>query len=179
MGELAFSKMVKPADPSFTCGVQSIDSMIRDSYMLCLLKRSYAYEVSAEGRVVAYYRVELRRFENSKFDPPLDEHSIDEYTDLYALHIQYIAVHKDYQKHHIGTAILKHILCSIDTIVSYCPLRLVTIEAFQELISWYERYCFVDLETSKDNPETELMFIDLISEEDIAKIEANDQLYVG
>lgn len=70
MGDLTFTKMTKPADPSFTCGISSIDKMVKDSYFLCLLKRSYAYEVTAEGKVVAYYRIELRRFDNSKFDPP-------------------------------------------------------------------------------------------------------------
>lgn len=178
MGELTFTKMVNPADPSFTCGVESIDRMIRDSYLLCLLRRSYAYEVSAAGKVVAYYRIELRRFENSQFDPPIDEHSIDRYTDLYALHIQYIAVRKDYQGHHIGNAILEHILCSIDNIVCYCPLRLITLEAFQELVEWYERHCFEPLEISRDNPETELMFIDLIPAQDVVKINECDELYM-
>ena len=58
--------------------------------------------------------------------------------DLYALHIQYIAVRKDFQRHHIGDAILKHILRNIGNIVFYCPLRLVTLEAFQELVDWYK-----------------------------------------
>lgn len=178
MGELAFTKMATPVDPSFTCGVASIDQMIRDSYLLCLLKRSYAYEVSAAGKVVAYYRIELRRFDNSQFDPPIEEHSIGRYTDLYALHIQYIAVHKDYQRHHIGNAILEHILCSVDDIVRYCPLRLITIEAFQELVGWYTRHYFEALETSRENPETELMFIDLISAEDMDKINADDQAFL-
>lgn len=70
MGTLTFTKMTRPADSTFTCGVQSIDKMVQDSYFLCLMKRSYAYEVTAEGFVVAYYRIELRRFNNSEFDPP-------------------------------------------------------------------------------------------------------------
>ena len=61
------------------------------------MKRSYAYEVTAEGFVVAYYRIELRRFNNSEFDPPLDEHSLNLYNDLYSIHIQYIAVRQEFQ----------------------------------------------------------------------------------
>lgn len=178
MGDLTFTKMTKPADSSFTCGISSIDKMVKDSYFLCLLKRSYAYEVTAEGKVVAYYRIELRRFDNSKFDPPLDEHSLDLYNDLYALHIQYIAVRKDFQRHHIGDAILKHILRNIGNIVFYCPLRLVTLEAFQELVVWYKKYTFEALAQSQDNPETTLMFLDLVSSEDLDKINALEDAYM-
>lgn len=178
MGDLTFTKMTKPADASFTCGIPSIDQMVRDSYFLCLLKRSCAYEVSAENTVVAYYRIELRRFDNSKFDPPLDEHSIGLYNDLYALHIQYIAVHKKFQGHHIGDAILKHILRNVGDITFYCPLRLVTLEAFQELVPWYQKYTFESLERSVDNPETTLMFLDLISSEDLDKITSIEEAYL-
>lgn len=32
MGTLTFTKMTRPADSTFTCGVQSIDKMVQDSY---------------------------------------------------------------------------------------------------------------------------------------------------
>lgn len=172
MDSLTFTKMAKPADPTFTCGIESIDKMVKDSYFLCLMKRSYAYEVTYNGIIVGYYRIELKRFDNSKFDPPLDEHSLDLYSDLYALHIQYIAVRKEYQQHHIGSSIFEHILQSVDDIVKCCPLRLVTLEAFHDLINWYSKYTFIDLAPSLDNPETNLMFSDLISSSDLDKIQS-------
>ena len=175
MGELAFTKLTAPPDPSFTCGVKSIDRMIQDSYFLCLLKRCYTYEVTAQGIVVAYYRIELRRFDNSKFDPPLEEYSLGLYQDLYALHIQYIAVRKDLQKHRIGNAVLKHILGSVDHIVSCCPLRLVTLEAFEELVDWYKQYTFESLRASRANPETRFMFLDLLSAQDYDRLQAMEQ----
>ena len=172
MEELAFTKLTAPPDPSFTCGVESINRMIQDSYFLCLLKRCYTYQVTARGTVIAYYRIELRRFDNSKFDPPLEEYSLGLYQDLYALHIQYIAVQKNFQKHHIGNAVLEHILRSIDQIVSCCPPRLVTLEAFGELVSWYQQHGFKSLGISRENPETEFMFMDLLSDEDCGKLQA-------
>lgn len=178
MNSLTFTKMTKPADSTFTCGIESIDKMVENSYFLCLMKRSYAYEVTANGIIVAYYRIELKRFDNSKFDPPLDEHSLDLYNDLYALHIQYIAVWKEYQQHRIGTSIFEHILQSIDNIVEYCPLRLVTLEAFHDLIKWYSTYAFIDLAPSQDNPETNLMFLDLISSADFDKIQSLEEAYM-
>lgn len=171
MGSLTFTMLTAPADPSFTCGVKSIDQMIRDSYFLCLLKRCYTYEVTAEEKVVAYYRIELRRFDSSEFDPPLEEYTQGLYDDLYALHIQYIAVHKDFQRCHIGSSVLKHILRSIDHIVSCCPLRLVTLDAFGELVDWYKQYTFESLRVSRENPETIFMFLDLLSPEDLNKLE--------
>lgn len=178
MDYLAFTKMTKPASPSFTCGVSSIDKMVNDSYFLCLLKRSYAYEVTFENKVVAYYRIELRRFDNSSFDPPLEEYSLDKYNDLYALHLQYIAVREDCQGHGIGKAVLSHILRTIETITRYCPLRLVTLDAFQELIPWYQKHGFEVLAQNLDDPETTLMFLDLISLEDFDKIKALNDAYM-
>lgn len=172
MGSLTFTRMMKPADSNFSCGIESIDKMVEESYFLCLMKRSYAYEVTANETVVAYYRIELRRFDNSNFDPPLCEHSLNSYNDLYALHIQYIAVRKKYQGKHIGDAVFKHILCTVDNIKKYCPLRLVTLEAFEELMNWYEKYTFIPLTRSRDNPETHLMFLDLISSADLEKIKS-------
>lgn len=58
-----------------------------------------------------------------------------------------------------GSDFTGHILLSIEDIVKYCPLRLVTLEAFRELKSWYERFSFIDLEPSLDNPETEFILI--------------------
>ena len=67
---------------------------------------------------------------------------------------------------------LKHILRNIGNIVFYCPLRLVTLEALQELVDWYKEYTFEALAQSQDNPETTLMFLDLVSSEDLDKINA-------
>ena len=114
----------------------------------------------------------------AKFDPPLDEHSLDLYSDLYALHIQYIAVRKEYQQHHIGSSIFEHILQSVDDIVKCCPLRLVTLEAFHDLINWYSKYAFIDLAPNLDNPETNLMFSDLISSSDLDKIQSLEATYM-
>ena len=55
----------------------------------------------------------------------------------------------------------------IRNIVFYCPLRLVTLEAFQELVDWYKDHTFEALAQSQDNPETTLMFLDLVSSEDL------------
>lgn len=63
-------------------------------------------------------------------------------------------------------------------VVFYCPLRLVTLEAFQELVDWYKKYTFEALAQSQDNPETTLMFLDLVSSEDLDKINALEDAYM-
>lgn len=114
MGKLIFTKLNHHADKSFTCGNPSIDKKVRDSYFLTLLHRCYAYEVTTEnGIVLAYYQVQFKRFPITSFPEPIDEYSLDNYEDLYAFHIEYLAVRKEYQHRKIGSKVLQHILGKI------------------------------------------------------------------
>lgn len=98
MGKLIFTKLNHPADQCFTCGNPSIDKKVADSYFLTLLDRCYAYEVTTEsGVIVAYYQIQFKRFPIDRFPEPIDEYSLNSYVDLYAMHIEYLAVRKEYQ----------------------------------------------------------------------------------
>ena len=169
MGKLIFTKLNHPADQCFTCGNSSIDKKVADSYFLTLLDRCYAYEVTTEsGVIVAYYQIQFKRFPIDRFPEPIDEYSLNSYVDLYAMHIEYLAVRKEYQYQKIGSNVLKHILAKIIMFHRDCPFRLVTINALNEKVSWYQRaFGFKEVDQDGDDPETTLMMIDLLSAENL------------
>lgn len=176
---IVYSKIKYPIDSSFTCGVKSIDSMINDSFPLCIIKRSYTYEVSIKQKIVAYYRVELRNFKNNVFESLFDEYSIGSYDDLFAIHIQYIAIKECYQKHGLGNIILDHIInVDVPCLVENCPFRLITLEGFKNLIPWYEKHNFKSLCQSLENPETYFMIQDLVTEDDLDALNTYNELYM-
>lgn len=175
METLNFTKLNHPADKSFTCGNHSIDKKIKDSYLLSLLDRCYTYEVTAtNGVVLAYYQLQFKRFAIDKFPSPIDEYSLDNYEDLYAIHIEYIAVHQSYQHRRIGSFVLKYILATIHELHKNCPFRLVTINALEDKVSWYEEFNFKQIGRDQDDPETILMMIDLISPANLKLLDEYD-----
>ena len=172
MADLTFAPHTEPPETSFSCGVSTIDRTIQNSCVLVLLHRCFAYSVKAKGILLGYYMVSLRRFPVSEFDPPISDHVVDPYEDLYALHIDYIAVHKEYQKKHIGTAILKHILNKAEEMKRICPIRLITMDALNDLIPWYEKFQFKKSNyPNTDQPSTTLMYYDMITDEEIERAE--------
>lgn len=178
MGKLIFTKLNHHADKNFTCGNPSIDKKVRDSYFLTLLHRCYAYEVTTEnGIVLAYYQVQFKRFPITSFPEPIDEYSLNNYEDLYAFHIEYLAVRKEYQHRKIGSKVLQHILGKIQSSHKDCPFRLVTINALEEKVPWYETsFGFKKVGRDGDDPETELMIIDLIPPENLKLLAEYDDI---
>ena len=161
---MIFTKLNHPADQCFTCGNSSIDKKVADSYFLTLLDRCYAYEVTTEsGVIVAYYQIQFKRFPIDRFPEPIDEYSLNSYVDLYAMHIEYLAVRKEYQYQKIGSNVLKHILAKII--------------ALNEKVSWYQRaFGFKEVDQDGDDPETTLMMIDLLSAENLRLLKEYDDI---
>ena len=157
MGKLIFTKLNHPADQCFTCGNPSIDKKVADSYFLTLLDRCYAYEVTTEsGVIVAYYQIQFKRFPIDRFPEPIDEYSLNSYVDLYAMHIEYLAVRKEYQYQKIGSNVLN---------------------ALNEKVSWYQRaFGFKEVDQDGDDPETTLMMIDLLSAENLRLLKEYDDI---
>ena len=178
MGKLIFTKLNHHADKNFTCGNPSIDKKVRDSYFLTLIHRCYAYEVTTEsGIVIAYYQIQFKRFPIMSFPEPIDEYSLDNYEDLYAFHIEYLAVRKEYQRRKIGSKVLQNILGKIQSSHKDCPFRLVTINALEEKVPWYETsFGFKKVGRDGDDPETELMIIDLIPPENLKLLAEYDDI---
>lgn len=173
MSELSYTLLLQPPDPEFSCGVATIDRQIQQSHILVILRRCYAYSVTSKGILLGYYMVSLKGFRVDEFYPPVEDHFVEPYQDLYALNIDYIAVNKCYQGKHIGTAILQNILYDVKNLQRICPIRLITLEALNERISWYKEFGFKEAKhPNTNNSATTLMYYDMVSPEDIELLES-------
>ena len=173
MGTLHISKITTSIEENFSCGNDSIDDMLKDSLYLTALRRCYAYKITADGGTLGYYMLELKRFPLKIFDPPLEDYSVGHYEDMYAMHIEYIAIKKKFQRHKIGSGILKYIIAAMQDLSMACPFRLLTVNALQDVAHWYESFGFkvVHKYEDKQNPETVLMVRDMLTTEELDALE--------
>lgn len=173
MGTLHISKITTSIEEDFSCGNTAIDQMLKDSLYLTALRCCYAYQVTADGVTLGYYRIGLKRFPLQIFDPPLDDYSVGNYQDMYAMHIEYIAIKRECQRNKIGSGVLKYIIATIQELSMACPFRLLTVNALYKLVHWYESFGFkvVHKYEDKQNPETVLMVRDMLTTEELAALE--------
>ena len=173
MGTLHISKITTSIEEDFSCGNTAIDQMLKDSLYLTALRRCYAYQVTADKVTLGYYMIELKRFRLEIFDPPLEDYSVGHYEDMYAMHIEYIAIKRECQRNKIGSGVLKYIIATIQELSVACPFRLLTVSALYNLVHWYESFGFkvVHKYEDKQNPETVLMVRDMLTTEEHAALE--------
>lgn len=173
MAELVYCKVNCPVETPFKCGNKSIEDKIVGTlpYELLLLRRCNTYEVKYKGATVGYYMICLKQFDLDQFPEPIEDHVVNSFEDLYALHIEYIAVKTNYQKIGIGSSVLKKIIRDTKKVSEILPLRLITIDALKECVGWYQKFQFKSCGEESDNSAVELMYLDLVPNADIKKLE--------
>ena len=66
----------------------------------------------------------------------------------------------------------KHILNKAEEMKRICPIRLITMDALNDLIPWYEKFQFKKSNyPNTDQPSTTLMYYDMITDEEIERAE--------
>lgn len=112
MAVLDYYKVNCQVGTPFKCGNKSIEDKIAGTlpYELLLLRRCYTYEVKYNGVTVGYYMVGLKQFSLEQFPEPIKDYMVNNFKDIYTLHIEYIAVGTIYQKKGIGSSVLKKII---------------------------------------------------------------------
>lgn len=132
-----------PCDSTFDCGVAGINSMVKRSYYPTILQHLYCFEILVDGLLVGYYMYGFRKMKLENCPEEIGDYISDMSDDsCYTLHIKYIAVAKKYQKKGIGSNILYLLLRQIKEMCKIWPVRLVTLDALQERVEWYEKNGF-------------------------------------
>lgn len=78
------------------------------------------------------------------------------------MEIKYLAIDQKFQRKKIGTAVLPIIIKSIKDYTLLFPIRLITIDARDDLIEWYKSFGFVEFPQNQEWQEgyTTKMYID-------------------
>ena len=145
MGKLRLRRIEKPdIDPVFDCGNASINAKLKEtSCYMDVLQYAYLYEIRIDDRLVGYYRLSFRIIDLDLLPEDLSEYYAEEPPVCTAIHLDFIAIASQWQEQKVGTYALKLVMDGIkDRLCSEWPVRLFTLEALQDKISWYQHLGF-------------------------------------
>lgn len=170
MGKLQYRKITREVEnTSFTCGIRSIDEYVRNSYYPTIVQHAYGYSISGKGIILGYYMIMFREIELddfpeeiSDYDPEIKDRKVS------AVHISYIAIDEKYQHNKIGTATIQAIIKDVKILAERWPIRVITIDAREDLVPWYEKlgFCKMVNNTPGQDGITVSMFFDCMQHED-------------
>ena len=147
----------------FDCGVGSINSYVLESYYPSIIQHAYTYCLKYNDLVLGYYQVLFRDIlldyfpdEVSEYDAGLKDGKIT------AVHIRFIAIDKQYQHNNLGTNVLRIVIKQVIELSKKWPIRVITIDAINTLVKWYEREGFRKMveNTPGQDDVTEAMYFD-------------------
>ena len=105
-----------------------------------------------------FREIELDDFpsEIADYDPEIKDRKVS------AVHIRYIAIDEKYQHNRIGTATIQTIIKNVKMLAVNWPIRVITIDAREDLVTWYEKLGFRKMvcNTPGQNGVTVSMFLD-------------------
>lgn len=168
MAELSFQKIEKEIK-SFDCGNDSINRQIKEAYFPHILKLAYTFQVSCKGKIVGYYMIKFLNIRISDCPEPIESYYVSEFDKCCVFHIGFLAVDKEFQKHGIGSAVLRTLIADAKRLSKQYPLLLITIDALKEKYEWYRQKGFraFDERDQENNETTIRMYIDCVEDRDI------------
>ena len=166
MARLFFKKVTRDIESSdFDCGVHSINDYVKQSYYPMLIQDAYTYEISADGKTLGYYMILFRDIKMNRFPEEIAEYVSDFHGDtISAIHIKFIAISKQYQRHGIGTAVLRTIIKRVLNLSKDWPIRVITLDASINVADWYKKEKFVSFaNTSGQEGITESLYFSCLN----------------
>lgn len=159
MSELRLAVMEGESPSAFSCGIPSIDELIRSSYAKTIFKQALAYNIVVDGFTVGNCMVKFVRL----LDEDADYYERDK--EFIALEISYLAIDQRLQRHGLGTQALKILITNAKKIADFLPVRFLVIDAFKDKEGWYFQSGFRFYPKAEDlrHPDTVPMRMDLIN----------------
>ncbi len=125
--------------------------------------QAYAYCIMSNHIILGYYQILFREIELDDFPDEISEYNADIKEDkISSVHIRYLAIEKKYQNKKIGTNTLQVIIKDIEQFAENWPIRVITIDARNDLVEWYEKQGFKRMRknTVGQDISTESMYFD-------------------
>lgn len=133
----------KVENTHFDCGIESINEYVKNSYFPVITQHAYAYSVICNDVVLGYYQIQFREITLDSFPEDIAEYDpMIKNGQISALHIRFIAIDKLYQRRRIGSSVLRVIIQKVKQLTLEYPIRVITIDARDELVKWYEKEGF-------------------------------------
>ena len=168
MARLELRRMDRDIAGDISCGVQSIDELIKNAYYSVIYKQAIAYNVFYQSILVGNYMLRFGFIEDEEDEYYVDNHSYP------CMELAYIAIDKKFQNNGLGTNVLKLIIKQVKRISDELPIRFFILDAFASWENWYGKAGFREYPKKLDlrYPDTIPMRMDLI---DAASIENSQE----
>ena len=170
MGNLQYRKVTREVEnTSFTCGIPSIDDYVKNSYYPTIVQHAYGYSISGKGIILGYYMIMFREIKLADFPPEIADYDPEiKERKISAVHIRYIAIDERYQHNKIGTVTIQTIIKNVRMLAANWPIRVITIDAREDLVLWYEKLGFRKMvnNTPGQDGVTVSMFLDCMQQKD-------------
>ena len=151
MAELEFKLLREDVtDGAFNCGVTSINQYVVNSFMATLLQHGYAYQITYKNVTLGYYMIMFNHIKLEDCPEVISDYTSGLSDFLYSVEIKYLAIDQKFQRKKIGTAVLPIIIKSIKDYTLLFPIRLITIDARDDLIEWYKSFGFVEFPQNQE-----------------------------
>ena len=164
----------EPDLQNFTCGVPSVDKMVKKSYFQHILLKTRVYKITFSEYTVGYFQISFRNVDMAGSDILFadDGDSEDETRRYGVLHVDFLAVQEELQHKGLGTATLTYILNESRELRKKWPIRLVLIDALYDKAEWYQKHGFGYVkENQKDSDYgTVEMYFELMTEEEMSTV---------
>ena len=166
MGQLKFSLLQADIQPGeFDCGVQSINEWIHNSYFVTLLQHCYAYSVEVDGENIGYCMILLSNVELDTLPETVSEYCDDSFCKrIPTVYIKYLAIESSLQGNGLGTYVLRALIKKIRSWAEFIPIRVITIDAMDNLTEWYKREGFQQMPHNTEGQDgvTTYMYMDCL-----------------
>ena len=130
-------------ETEFDCGIDTINDMVKNSYYPFIAQHAYTYSIIYKEKIIGYIQIMLRDINISSFPDDISDIN-PEIRDgtITSMHINFLAIDQRCQRKTFGTYALKMMISRVDKFAKEWPIRVITIDAREELVTWYERIGF-------------------------------------
>ncbi len=147
MATLQFKQVTQQVESlSFDCGVNSINDYVKNSYYPLITQQAYAYSIMCGKDLLGFYQIMFREIKLNDLPDDISEYDSGIKDGIVsAAHIRYIAIDKRFHGHKIGTGTLRSIIKEVDLFSESWPIRVITIDARNDLVNWYKEEGFREM----------------------------------
>ena len=169
MGKIFIKKIESEISKSFDCGNSSINSLVHESYYPTILQHAYAFEVRNDTHIIGYFMYHFSTIELEICPEEISDYMTENFKKCSALHIEYIAVDKNYHGYGVGKSIINHIIVCGRKLCETYPIRLITLDALKEKYEWYQSLGFLAFDENdlNDSSPTIRMYIDCLLDKEL------------
>lgn len=148
---------------AFDCGNASINSLIHESYFPTILQHASCYVACYKKKAVGFYMLKFRKILLEECPEDIADFR-GMFGDCFSVHIEYIAVQKEFQNMGIGKKLLLKINRDVRELCKIWPVRLITLDALKEKYEWYQEIGFRPFnESDMENEDVTIrMFLDCL-----------------